>query len=32
MGKKKSITVSVVEHSKKVCDPLPEFVDRMAQN
>ncbi len=29
MGKKKSITVSVAEHSKKVCDPLPEFVDRM---
>lgn len=27
--KKKIITVLAIEHSKRVCDPQPEFVDRM---
>lgn len=27
--KKKTITVLAIEHSKRVCDPQPEFVDRM---
>ncbi|WP_099465578.1 hypothetical protein [Parabacteroides provencensis] len=29
MAKKRGITESALKHSKKVCDPLPEFVDRM---
>lgn len=27
--KKKAVTVLAIEHSKRVCDPQPEFVDRM---
>ncbi|WP_042370274.1 hypothetical protein [Bacteroides neonati] len=27
--KKKTETVLAIEHSKRVCDPQPEFVDRM---
>ena len=29
MAKKKSITVLAIDHSKRVCDPLPELIDRM---
>jgi hypothetical protein len=27
--KKKAVTVLAIEHSKRVCDPQPEFIDRM---
>lgn len=27
--KKKTETVLAIEHSKRVCDPQPEFIDRM---
>lgn len=27
--KKNTVTVLAIEHSKRVCDPQPEFVDRM---
>lgn len=27
--KKKTVTVLAIEHSKKVCDPQPESIDRM---
>ena len=28
--KKKKVTVLAIEHSKRVCDPQPESIDRMA--
>lgn len=27
--KKKTVTVLAIEYSKRVCDPQPEFIDRM---
>ena len=27
--KKKKVTMLAIEHSKKVCDPQPESIDRM---
>lgn len=27
--KKKTVTALAIEHSKRVCDPQPEFIDRM---
>lgn len=27
--KKKTVTVLAAAHSKRVCDPQPEFIDRM---
>lgn len=27
--KKKTVTILAIAHSKRVCDPQPEFIDRM---
>ena len=29
--KKKKVTVLAIEHSKRVCDPQPESIDRMSE-